>query len=246
MRGRQFAAALALIASVGSATAADAPKTWEGLELQSAKGLDLLYVRPATRFETYTSVVIDAPIEVAFDKDWDPNRGVRGVSRQLSARNIQQIRDEMATEFRKVFAEELARSGYAIVDQPGEQTLRVSASLADVYINAPERMEVDNVVTYTLEPGRMTLEMERRDGPTGQPLTRVVYDKSGTNNRPPCPGDAFPSSSSRHSGRANTTTNRTLFLHCCSRLPAPQVTSAECDGMRSIQRALSGRFRQIA
>ncbi|MCC7199923.1 MAG: DUF3313 family protein [Gammaproteobacteria bacterium] len=184
MRGRQFAAALALIASVGSATAADAPKTWEGLELQSAKGLDLLYVRPATRFETYTSVVIDAPIEVAFDKDWDPNRGVRGVSRQLSARNIQQIRDEMATEFRKVFAEELARSGYAIVDQPGEQTLRVSASLADVYINAPERMEVDNVVTYTLEPGRMTLEMELRDGPTGQLLARVVDEKSGTNIGP--------------------------------------------------------------
>jgi Protein of unknown function (DUF3313) len=184
MLARSLIAILALVAAPGMAVANDDPATWEGLELRPSKGLDLVYVRPGTLFTSYTSVVIDAPVEVAFDRNWDPNRGVRGVSRQLSARNIQQIRDEMSTEFRKVFAEELARSGYAIVEQAGEQALRVSASLVDVYINAPERTEIDHVVTYTLEPGRMTLEMELRDGPTGQILARVVDEAGGRNTGP--------------------------------------------------------------
>jgi len=184
MQARIFIATLALVAASGAALAADDPTTWEGLELRPTKGLDLVYLRPGARFQAYDSVVIDAPVEVAGGKDWDPHRGVRGVSRQLSARDVQKIRDEMSTEFRKVFTEELTGGGYAIVDVPGELTLRISASLAEVYINAPERMEIDPVTTYTVEPGRMTLQMELRDGPTGQLLARIVDEKSGTSIGP--------------------------------------------------------------
>ena len=181
MLGRILIATLALFAACGIAAAKDEPKTWEGLELRPTKGLDLVYVRPGVQFKDYASVAIDSPVDVAFDKNWDPDKSVRGSSRRMSAADIQRIKDEMSTEFRKVFSDELAKGGYAVVEQPGEQTLRVSASLADVYINAPDRMEAGRATTYTLEPGRMTLEMELRDGPTGQLLARVVDEKSGTN-----------------------------------------------------------------
>lgn len=172
-------AILVLLGPLGAATASDSPGTWEGLELRPTRGLDLVYVRPGVQFKAYTSVLIDAPVGVAFDRAWDPNRDVHTTSRRLSTQDIQRMRDEMSTEFRAVFADELGKGGYSIVEQPGELTLRVSASLADVYINAPDRIEPGRVTVYTVESGRMTLEMELRDGPTGQLLARVVDEKVG-------------------------------------------------------------------
>jgi hypothetical protein len=90
----------------------------------------------------------------------------------------------MATEFRKVFIEELGKGGYAVVDRLGDETLRVLPGLADVYINAPERMEPGRSTTYTTETGRMTLVMELRDGPTGQLLARVIDQKAGNDMGP--------------------------------------------------------------
>ena len=162
----------------GAAHAADAPKTWEGLEQRKVKGVDLVYVRPGAKFSGYRSVLIDRPVEVAFDHDWDPNEGVRSTARRLSATDIQAIRDEMAAEFLSVFTDELAKGGYAPVEQSRDDTLRLHAQVANVYINAPERMEPGRVTSYTLESGRATLELELRDGPTGQLLARVVDEKT--------------------------------------------------------------------
>jgi hypothetical protein len=155
------------------------PATWDGLELTPRKGLDLVYLRPGAQFKGYTNVMIDDPVEVAFDKNWDPNENVRSLSRRMSEDDIQKIRSEMAVELRKVFIEELTKGGYAVVDKPGAETLRVRAGLADVYINAPDRQEPGRVTYYTMESGRMTLVMELRDGPTGQLLSRVIDQKVG-------------------------------------------------------------------
>jgi len=159
------------------------PASWDGLELRKTKGLDLVYVRPGVEFKAYKSVAIDA-LMVAFDKNWDPNSTVRGASRRLSADDLQRIKDDMATEFRKVFVEELGKGGYTVVDKLGDDTLRVLPGLADVYINAPERDYAGRSTTYTTDAGRMTLVMELRDGPTGQLLARVIDQKAGNNMGP--------------------------------------------------------------
>lgn len=170
----------ALLALATTAGAADQP-TWDGLEWREAEGIDALYVRPDVTFKAYQDVYLDVPIEVAFDKGWDPNEGVRSPSRQLRAADIEAIREQMAAGFHAVLAEELGAGGFALVPAIGEQTLRVRAALADVYINAPERPGQGRAVTYTIEPGRMTLVMELRDGPTGQLLARVIDTTSGSN-----------------------------------------------------------------
>lgn len=158
--------------------AAAPPETWDGLEYRKTKGIDAVYVRPGVEFKAYRNVLLD-PVQVAFDKDWDPNRNTRSVSSRLSADDIQEIRDEMASEFRRIFAEQLAEGGYDVVAKPLDDTLRVSAGLADVYINAPDTMTAGRTYTFTVSAGRMTLVMELRDGPTGQLLARVVDQHAG-------------------------------------------------------------------
>jgi hypothetical protein len=177
---RVFVAGLALaLVAVSGAWADKPPQNWDGLELQKRKGIDLFYIRPNVEFKAYKDVMVDELV-VAFDKNWDPNDSVRGVSRRLSTDDIEKIRSDMVTEFRKVFVEELTKGGYAVVDKPGDATLHVSPGLADVYINAPDRMEPGRVTTYTTDAGRVTIVMELRDGPTNQLLARAIDRKVGT------------------------------------------------------------------
>ena len=170
--------AVALIAAT-SAMADKPPATWDGLELTKRKDLDLVYLRPNVQFKAYKDVSIDE-VQVAFDKNWDPNEDVRSVSRRLSTEDIEKIRSDMVTEFRKVFVEELGKGGYLVVDKPDDDTLRVSPGLVNVYITAPDRREAGRVTTYTTDAGRMTLVLELRDGPTNQLLARVIDQKADT------------------------------------------------------------------
>lgn len=163
--------ACSLLAPVTS-FGAKAPESWDGLEQRKAKGVDAVYVRPEVDFTEYRNVLID-PVEVYFDKNWKPNR-TGSASRRLSTSDIEKIRTEMASEFRRIFAEELAAGGYDVVAAPLDDTLRLTAGLADVYITAPDTMSAGRTRTYTTSAGRMTLVMELRDGPTGQLLARVI------------------------------------------------------------------------
>jgi hypothetical protein len=121
------------------------------------------------------------PVQVAFDKNWDPNDSQRDISRHLSTKDIEKIRTEMSSTFRDVFVKELQEGGYTLVDQPSPETLRVSPGLANVYITAPDTMSPGRSYTLTSESGRMTLVMELRDGATGQLIGRVIDQKVGDN-----------------------------------------------------------------
>ncbi len=182
MRNNRAARPLTAALALGLVTACAAPQppaAWDGLEYRDARQLDAVYVRPGVEFTLYKTVLID-PVEVSFDKNWDPGRDGREPSRQMSAGDIQALKDEMAREFGSVLAEELARGGYRVVEQPAADTLRLSPSIVDVYVNAPDAMTPGRSRTYTLEAGRMTLVLELRDGPTGQLLARIIDQKAGT------------------------------------------------------------------
>jgi len=170
--------AVGCLVATSMAGAATPPETWDGLEYRKTKGLDAVYVRPGVEFKAYRNLVLE-PVQVAFDKNWDPNGNSRGLAGRLSADDMQKIRDDMAGEFRRIFGEELAAAGYDVVAKPLDDTLVVAAGLADVYINAPDKMTSGRTYTYTMNAGRMTLVMELRDGPTGQLLARVVDRYAG-------------------------------------------------------------------
>ena len=114
------------------------------------------------------------PIEVEFDKNWKPNESERSPSRRLTNSDLEKIKKTLAEEFRKVFTEELAKNGYPVVDQDGDDVLRVSAAIANLYITAPEKMSAGRSRTYTTNAGHMTLVAELRDSVTGKLMARAV------------------------------------------------------------------------
>lgn len=156
------------------------PQEWDGLERRSHKRIDNLYVRPDVTFKAYKQVMLD-PVEVQFDKNWDPNRNTRELSRRLSNEDIQKIRTELAALFREEFTKRLERGGYPVVDAPGDDVLRVQAALVNLYINAPDTSMSSASMsrTYTMDAGQVTLVMQLADSVTQQALARVVDTQQG-------------------------------------------------------------------
>lgn len=148
------------------------PAEWDGLEKRDVKGVGLVYVRPNVHFPPYNNVILD-PVQVEFSKDWDPNPSNSAV-RRLDAQDLAKIKDSLGTLVRDGFAQELSKGGYKIVDAPADDTIRVTAAIINLYINAPDVQTAGRSRTYTTDAGSMTLLMEVRDAPSGQLLARVV------------------------------------------------------------------------
>ncbi len=149
------------------------PAHWDGLERRQSKVLDHLYVRPGVVFTAYKRVKL-APVQVEFDKNWDPNSGKKGVSGRVTSADIQQIRTDLAAVFRDIIIDTLEQGGYAIAEEDADDVLQVTPGLVNVYVTAPGRAASSTSYTFSESAGRMTLFMELRDSVTGQILARAV------------------------------------------------------------------------
>lgn len=159
------------------ATVPKPAETWEGLELYPQKKFDAVYLRPHADLARYTEIMLD-PLEVSFDRNWDPNPASAGLQRV----DTERIKRALADEFRKVFTEVLSADGkYRIVTESGPRTLHITPEIIDLYINAPDvsLSTAGSVRMYTVEPGRMTLAAEFRDGASGTLLARVIDRREG-------------------------------------------------------------------
>ncbi|HTL90828.1 MAG TPA: DUF3313 family protein [Steroidobacteraceae bacterium] len=154
------------------------PREWDGLARVKSKNLDHVYKLPEADFSGYKRVRLD-PIEVEFDKNWKPNDSSRSPSQRLTNEDIEKIKQALAEEFRKVFTEELTANGYPVVAENGDDVLRVSAAIVNLYITAPEKMTAGRSRTYTTSAGHMTLIAELRDSVTGKLMARAVDSVQG-------------------------------------------------------------------
>lgn len=179
---RYLALALVLLAvSLAATVEAKEPATTEGvvrdgLQKVERRGLDEVYVRPGASLAGYRRVMLD-PVEVSFDKNWDPRSKYR-----LDTADPQAIRVDLAKNAREVFRAELEKGGYTLVDTPGTDVLRVRASIVDLYINAPETNTPGIVHTYVLESGEMTLLADLFDSNTNTLLVHVRDRDRGRRN----------------------------------------------------------------
>ncbi|MBV8146944.1 MAG: DUF3313 domain-containing protein [Gammaproteobacteria bacterium] len=167
----------------GPLPADEPPQDWDGLARVKSKKLDHVYKLPGADFSGYRRVRLD-PIEVEFDKNWKPNDSTRAPSERLTDSDLQKIKKALADEFRKVFTEELGKNGYPVVEEDGADVMRVSAAIANLYINAPDRMSAGRSRTYTTNAGHMTLVAELRDSVTGQLMARAVDSVQGRDTGP--------------------------------------------------------------
>ena len=148
------------------------PKEWDGLELQPSKNVALLYARPGASLQGYKRIRLE-PLQVAFDKNWDPNRSRTGTQRMTKS-DFEKIKAALAEEFGKICTEELGKGGYQVVNESDEDVLDVTPFVLDLYIVAPYKASSGMSYTYSTDTGRMTLVAEMRDSETGQILYRVV------------------------------------------------------------------------
>jgi hypothetical protein len=176
------AAAAVTLPAISVATAKEKPpQEWDGLVRQKSKKLDNVYVRPNVQFKAYKSVLLD-PVDVKFDKDWDPNSGSRELSRRLTTEDINKIRTEMSALFLDEFTKRLTKAGYPVVTTPGDDVLRIQAAVIDVYVNAPDKQSAGMSRSYTMDAGRATVVMQADDSVTHQTLARVVDTQQGLDN----------------------------------------------------------------
>ncbi len=167
---------LVVMASLVAACATTAKQTLpdtteDGLQKVAVKGIDVAYVRTGSSLAPYKRLMLD-PVEVAFSKDWDPEK--TGSRMKLTEEEREKIRTDLAKLFTRTFKEELKKGGYPIVDKPAPDVLRVTVGLIDVYINAPDVMTPGRTRTYVVNAGRMTLVAELRDSETGASLARIA------------------------------------------------------------------------
>jgi hypothetical protein len=151
----------------------------DGLEKVKSKGLDLAYRRPGATLTGYNKVMLD-PVEVAFHKDWDPQR--TGSRMKLSSEDRENIRSGVSKLVYEEFVKQLQKdNAYPVVTQQGPDVLRVKASIINLYANAPDTMEPGRSRTYTVSAGEMTLVAELFDSETGEVLARVIDRRESRN-----------------------------------------------------------------
>jgi len=170
------AAIIAFAAPALSADRSAPPETPEGLKLVKRPGLDTVYLREGVSLSQYQKVMLD-PVEVSFDKNWDPRRSSGPA---LESADPVAIQKDLAKLAREVFRRELEKKGgYPLVDEPGDGVLRVRARIVDLYINAPESRGATPTRVYVVNAGEMTLMAELYDSVTNTLLARVMDRQRG-------------------------------------------------------------------
>jgi len=148
-----------------------------GLQKTSVKGLELAYVRPGASLAAYKRIKLD-PVEVQFDKSWDPTR--TGSRIKLGTEEREKIRASVAKLVEEEFEKTLQKGGtYQLTTESAPDVLRVKVSVLNVYINAPTGTGAGRSKTYVSSAGQMTLLAELSDSVSGQVLARVADRREG-------------------------------------------------------------------
>jgi len=151
----------------------------EGLHLVKSTKSRLVYVRPGASLAQYRRVAI-LDCEVDFEKDWqkDYNMSRVGLEGRVSDKDVARMKTDLAAEFKKVFADELAsKGGYEVVDVAGPDVLVLRPALVNVEVNAPDLMTADFRRTVVRSAGQMTLFLELWDSTSSTLLARVLDAK---------------------------------------------------------------------
>jgi|SRR6267378_6608854 len=168
------------VAAIGGAACAAEPQTpsraaAEGLVAVQSRQLDEIYLRPNADFAAYRKVLID-PVRAEVRSDWQKNLNYsRNVSRWVGPDDVKRIAAEAASSLESAIAQTYKARGYEIAAAPEPGVLRLTASIADLYVNAPDRYSPWTTKTFTRDAGQATLLLEARDAVTGALLARVVH-----------------------------------------------------------------------
>ena len=168
-----FIAVLATAAAVAPSHAEPAPI---GDELMAwvSKNFDEVYIRPDADLAAYHKVIIDQA-QVGFQKGWlKYMNSTRQPSRWLVRDDEQQITDDFTAGMARAFTDVFKARGYELVERPAPAVLRLTPTVTDLFLNAPDVQSASPSRTFSVDTAEATLTLEARDAVTGTVLARFV------------------------------------------------------------------------
>jgi hypothetical protein len=172
--------ALCACASTGSPTSkngANEPQqvTSDGLQLKVHTENRLVYLKPGATFGKYDRVMIlDCLVE--FQKDWQRNynSNVVNPTNQVTDQQMTQMKQALATEFKRIFTQELQKGGYQVVTSPAPDVLLLRPAIINLEVTAPDTMSAGMNANFVNSAGSGTLYLELWDSATNTILARVM------------------------------------------------------------------------
>ena len=131
------------------------------------------YIDPHADFSVFKRVAILDPL-VSFRSNWQRDQN-RGRSRNITSRDMDRIKTDVAALFKQVFTERLeADNGYEVVDVAGDDVLLIRPAIIDLDVTAPDTRDPGRSRTFTTSAGAATLYMEIFDSVSGDILGRAA------------------------------------------------------------------------
>jgi hypothetical protein len=130
------------------------------------------YIDPDADFSEFKRVAIIEPM-VSFRANWQRDQN-RSRSHNVSSRDMQRIKSDVATMFERVFTERLEAAGLDVVEVAGDDVLLLRPAIVDLDITAPDTRSAGRSRNFTTSTGAATLFIELYDSVTGDLLGRAA------------------------------------------------------------------------
>ncbi len=156
-------------------TGPDAEITVDGLYRVDNSVMALAYVKPDLNLQSYTKLMLDEVV-VAYKKDPEGRRSSSGTvgGEQNFALSPEQM-DVLKSLFQEAVVKELTKdNGYQLVDAPGPNVLRISASLIDLVIKVPTQKTAGRQQNFASSYAEVTAVLELHDSESEEILARVA------------------------------------------------------------------------
>ena len=148
----------------------------EGMELVKDTKLTTVYADPGADLGIYNRIWLE-DATVAFKKNWQRDQN-RSHPLKIRDEDMERIMEEMAALFREVFTEELVDGGYELVEETGNDVLRVKPAIVDLDVIAPDVQRTGGrEYGFSESAGEMTLNLELFDSTTGDKIVKATDRK---------------------------------------------------------------------
>ena len=166
--------------TAGFAFAANGGPPVGGLAPVGSRYLDEVFVRPGVDLGAYRRILVD-PVAVEFHRNWIRNEvTLRSAPHRLAPEDVRAIEQDFAASLERSLVEVFKAKGFELATSPGPDVLRLTPAIADLYVNAPERLALGRSAMFVRDAGDAVLNLEARDAASGELLARITHRGSAS------------------------------------------------------------------
>jgi|APFre7841882724_1041349.scaffolds.fasta_scaffold06712_6 hypothetical protein len=163
-------ALVGVLSAVAPCAATGEETSFDGLNRVESSRIAIAYLAPDADFSVFARVKVLEPL-VAFRSSWQRDQN-RNRTRNISTRDMERIKADVASLFQEVFAQRLTSGGYEVTNEVADDVLIVRPAIIDLDITAPETRSGSAQRSFTATAGAATIYVELFDAATGQIIGR--------------------------------------------------------------------------